>query len=61
VTEALPTWDEVGGSCEWGGCDGEAIAVRWNDTGDGMTGWLAVCGRHVAGALVVPLYALGAP
>jgi hypothetical protein len=57
---SLPAWDEVGASCDWGGCEEETVGVRWNDTGEGIEEWLSVCGRHAVDALVVPLYALGA-
>ncbi len=63
MADGVPSADEVGGSCDWGGCDGDVVGVRWNDTGEGIAAWLGVCGRHLVdamhvGALVVPWYAL---
>ena len=32
-------------SCDWGGCDGQAVAFRW-----GGNNWYEVCRRHLAEA-----------
>lgn len=37
-----PLSEDSGGTCDWGSCDDEAVALRDSDE----HGWLPVCTRH---------------
>lgn len=40
------------GSCDWGGCGKETVALRFlPDDGSGKPGWLSVCRSHNARAV----------
>lgn len=36
--------DQVLGQCDWGNCDGETVALRWEATWQGQ--YLPVCDKH---------------
>lgn len=38
-----PSDDDLPGSCDWGFCDDEPVAWRWDDCGEQ---WLPVCVGH---------------
>lgn len=43
VMTTRPLSAESGGGCDWGGCDGGAVAERYAAD---LTAWLPVCDRH---------------